>query len=324
MEKTIKKLENFNGDILIFTHENPDGDGIGSMLALYKFLTKKGKKVEMAMKDQLPYIYNFLANADKIKKLPNEKEYDLAILVDAAGKHRAGTEVKAKQFLRIDHHRGGDKYSDADLVDTSSPSTTTLIAKLLKHWDEKLVDKDIAESLYTGLLTDTGSFRYSNITSETFEIAKFLVEKGVDPVKVSQYIFERNKPEVLELLQKTLSTLELYENNQVSSLVVKDKFFKETGAKEEDTEGFVNYAKGIDGVKVAFLMIEKFNDKNEKFWRVSLRSKNDINVEKIASRLGGGGHKNAAGCRIKGEEKEVKEKILKEIKKELEKEKSED
>jgi phosphoesterase RecJ-like protein len=317
MDKTIKKLENFKGDILIFTHENPDGDGIGSMLALYKFLKKKGKNVDMAMKDELPYIYNFLSNVDKIKKLPNKKEYDLAIVVDAAGKFRAGAEVKAKEFLRIDHHRGGDIYSDADLVDINSPSTTTLIAKLLKYWDEKLVDKDIAESLYTGLLTDTGSFRHSNITAETFDIAKFLVEKGANPVTISQNIFERNKPGVLKLLQKTLSTLELYENGKISSLVVRDKFFKETGTKEEDAEGFVNYARGIDGVEVAFLMIEKLDENNEKLWRVSLRSKGNIDVQQIASNLGGGGHKNAAGCRIKGEENEVKNKILEEIKKVL-------
>ncbi len=315
MDKTIKKLENFKGNILIFTHENPDGDGIGSMLALYKFLSKKGKNVDMAMKDDVPYIYNFLPDIEKIKKLPNTKEYDLAILVDAAGKFRAGAEIKAKEFLRIDHHRGGDVYSDADLVDINSPSTTTLIAKLLKYWDEELVDKDIAESLYTGLLTDTGSFRHSNITAETFEIAKFLVERGANPVLISQNIFERNKPAVLELLQKTLSTLEIHEDGKVASLVVRDRFFKETNTKEEDTEGFVNYAKGIDGVDVAFLMIERFNENKEKVWRVSLRSKGNIDVQKIASNLGGGGHKNAAGCRIRGEEKEVKEKILNEIRK---------
>jgi len=282
MDRTIKKLENFKGNILIFTHENPDGDGIGSMLALYHFLKKKGKNVDMAMKDDLPYIYNFLPNVDKIKKLPNKKEYDLAILVDASAIHRAGADIKAKEFMRIDHHRGGDIYSEADLVDTQAPSTTTLIAKLLRYWDENLVDKNIAESLYTGLLTDTGSFRYSNITAETFDIAKFLVEKGADPILISQNVFERNKPSVLKLLQKTLSTLELYENGLVASLVVRKKFFEETNTKEEDTEGFVNYAKGIDGVKVAFMMIERILQDGSKQWRVSLRSKGDFDVQKVA------------------------------------------
>ena len=319
MEKTIEKLKNFNGSILIFTHENPDGDGIGSMLALYKFLKKKGKNVEMAMKDDLPYVYDFLQNVDKIKKLPLEKEYDLGIIVDAAGVFRAGTEVKAKEFMRIDHHRDGEFYGEWDYVDTSAPSTTTLVAKLLKEWDENAIDKDIAESLYVGLLTDTGSFRHSNITPEIFDIAKFLVKKGADPVVISNKVFERNKPETVKLLNKVLSTLQFHNGGKVASLTVRKDFFDETGAKEEDTEGFVNFARGIDGVDIAFIMIQK--PEKPDTWRVSLRSKGNYNVQEIAKELGGGGHKNASGCRLKGEEKEVKEKILKAISKKIEEEK---
>ena len=319
MEKTIEKLKNFNGSILIFTHENPDGDGIGSMLALYKFLKKKGKNVEMAMKDDLPYVYDFLQNVDKIKKLPLEKEYDLGIIVDAAGVFRAGTEVKAKEFMRIDHHRDGEFYGEWDYVDTSAPSTTTLVAKLLKEWDENAIDKDIAESLYVGLLTDTGSFRHSNITPEVFDIAKFLVKKGADPVVISNKVFERNKPETVKLLNKVLSTLQFHNGGKVASLTVRKDFFDETGAKEEDTEGFVNFARGIDGVDIAFIMIQK--PEKPDTWRVSLRSKGNYNVQEIAKELGGGGHKNASGCRLKGEEKEVKEKILNAISKKIEEEK---
>ena len=318
MEKTIKKLENFDGSILIFTHENPDGDGIGSMLALYKFLKKKGKNVDMAMKDDLPYIYDFLANVDKIKKLPLDKTYDLGIIVDAAGVYRAGAEVKAKEFMRIDHHREGERYGEWDYIDVNAPSTTTLVAKLLKNWDESLIDKDIAESLYVGLLTDTGSFRHSNITAEIFDIAKFLVEKGADPVYISNKVFERNKPETVKLLNKVLSTLEFYQNGKVASLTVRKKFFDDTGAKEEDTEGFVNFARGIDGVDIAFIMIQKPNKPDT--WRISLRSKGKYNVQEIAKELGGGGHRNASGCRLQGEENEVKQKILNVINKKLKEE----
>ncbi|RUM59026.1 MAG: bifunctional oligoribonuclease/PAP phosphatase NrnA [Persephonella sp.] len=318
MEKTIEKLDNFNGSILIFTHENPDGDGIGSMLALYKFLKKKGKNIDMAMKDELPHTYDFLSNVDKIKKLPVDKVYDLGILVDAAGVFRAGTEVKAKEFMRIDHHREGEKYGDWDYVDITAPSTTTLVAKLLKSWDEKLIDKDIAESLYVGLLTDTGSFRHSNITPEIFDIAKFLVKKGADPVYISHKVFERNKPEAIKLLNKVLSTLQFHEGGKVASLTVRKKFFDDTGAKEEDTEGFVNFARGIDGVDIAFIMIQKPNRPDT--WRVSLRSKGKYNVQEIAKELGGGGHRNASGCRLNGEEDEVRERILRVINKKLKEE----
>ncbi len=314
IKKTIEKLKNFKGSILLFTHENPDGDGIGGMLALYRFLRKKGKNVDMAMKDDVPFVYNFLSDTDKIKKLPLNKEYDLGIIVDAAGVFRAGVEVKAKEFMRIDHHREGEFYGDYDLVDTTAPSTTTVIARLLREWDKDAIDKEIAQDLYVGLLTDTGSFRHSNITSETFEIGKFLVEKGADPVLISRQVFERNKPEVVQLLQKVLSTLEVHNGGKISSLVVRRDFIEETGTKEEDTEGFVNFAKGLDGIKTAFIMIQK---PDRETWRISLRGKGEINVQNVAKALGGGGHKDAAGCRIKGSEKEVKNKVINAILDEL-------
>ncbi len=303
----IERLKRENGEILIFTHENPDGDGIGSMLALCSFLRKKGKKVVCAMKDPLPHIYDFLPNAQEIKRLPIDKEFDLAVIVDAAGAYRAGADIKAKEIVRIDHHIGGNAESIYDYVDPFAPSTTTIIGRILKQWDEKLIDKDIAMCLYAGLLTDTGSFKYNNVNKETFDFAEFLVEKGVDPNYMSTMIFERNRPSTIFLLKEVLSTLELYENGKVASLIVRREFLENTGAEEDETEGFVNFARGIDGVEVAFIMIQK---PDKETWRVSLRGKGKINVQKIAKKLGGGGHRDAAGCRIKGEEEEVKRKIL--------------
>ncbi len=310
----IERLKRETGEILIFTHENPDGDGIGSMLALCSFLRKKGKKVVCAMKDPLPHIYDFLPNAKEIKKLPLDKEFDLAILVDAAGAYRAGADIKAKEIVRIDHHIGGNVESIYDYVDPFAPSTTTVIGRILKHWDEKLIDKEIAMCLYAGLLTDTGSFKYNNVNKETFDFAEFLVEKGVDPNYMSTMIFERNKPSTIFLLKEVLSTLELLENGKVASLIVRREFLEKTGAEEDETEGFVNFARGIDGVEVAFIMIQK---PDKETWRVSLRGKGKINVQKIAKKLGGGGHRDAAGCRIKGKEEDVKRKILNAIIKEM-------
>jgi phosphoesterase RecJ-like protein len=312
----VERLKRENGKILIFTHENPDGDGIGSMLALCSFLRKKGKDVTCAMKDPLPHIYDFLPNAKEIKKLPLEEEFDLAVLVDAAGAFRAGAPVNAKEIVRIDHHIGGNIESIYDYVDPDAPSTTMVIGRILRHWDEKLIDKDIAMCLYAGLLTDTGSFKYNNVDKETFHFAEFLVEKGVDPSYMSTMIFERNKLSTVLLLKEVLATLELHEEGKVASLVVKREFLEKTGAEEEETEGFVNFARGIEGVEVAFIMIQK---PDLITWRVSLRGKGNVNVQNIAKRLGGGGHKDAAGCRIKGSEREVKEKILKAIKEEIEK-----
>ncbi len=302
----IERLKAENGKILLTTHENPDGDGIGGMLALYKFLKKKGKNVVCAMKDDVPYIYNFLPFVENIKKLPLNETFDLTIVVDAVGLHRVKAPVESKEVLRIDHHLGGD-FNKSDYIDPNAPSTTFLVGKLLREWDEDAIDSDIATCIYTGLITDTGSFRYNNVDEKAFEMAKFLVKKGANPSYISTMIFERNKPNVIKLLTKTLSTLEIHYNGLIASLVVRREFIEQTGTTEEDTEGFVNYARSIEGVEVAFIMIQK---PDRKTWRVSLRGKGKIPVREIAKKFGGGGHRDAAGCRIEGGEYEVKRKLI--------------
>lgn len=317
MKALIDRIKKEKGKILIFTHENPDADGIGSMLALYEFLKNEGKDVECAMKDPAPAILDFLPNIDKIKKLPNEKTYDLAILVDAAGSFRAGTKINAKEIIRIDHHIGGNKESNYDFIDTYAPSTTFLVAKILRYWNEEKINSNIATNLYTGLLTDTGSFRYNNVDDEAFEMAEFLVKKGADPTYIANMIYERNKLSTIKLLQLTLSTLKLYAEGKIASLIVERKYFHETGALEEETEGFVNYARSIDGVEIAFIMIQK---EDPDLWRVSIRGKGNIDVREIAEYFGGGGHRDAAGCRIRGKKEEVLNKLVERAKQQLEKE----
>ncbi|WP_457641973.1 DHH family phosphoesterase [Persephonella sp.] len=312
----IERLKREKGNILIVTHENPDGDGIGSMIALYKFLLKKGKNVTMAMKDDLPHIYDFLPEGDKIQKLPLDKEFDLVIIVDAAGLFRAGAEVKGKEVIRIDHHVDGISESEYDYVDSTAPSTTYLVGIILREWDEKDIDKDIAECLYTGLLTDTGSFRYNNVDERAFEMAEFLIEKGANPSYISTMVYERNRPNVIHLLHKVLSTLKMDCEGHIASLVVRRDFIDDTDALEEETEGFVNFARSIENVDVAFIMIQK---PDRKTWRVSLRGKGKINVQKIAKMFGGGGHKDAAGCRIIGSEEKVRGMLVETIKKEINK-----
>ncbi|NPA12876.1 MAG: bifunctional oligoribonuclease/PAP phosphatase NrnA [Aquificae bacterium] len=316
MDKTINRLAKENGEILLLTHQNPDGDGIGSMIALYRFLKKKGKNVRMAMKDDLPYIYDFLPDVDKIEKLPLNHQFDLAVILDAAGIYRADAPVNAKEYMRIDHHLEGVKESDNDYVDPEAASTTVVVGRLLKKWDEGAIDKDIAVCLYTGLLTDTGSFKHNNVNEEAFEFARYLTSKGVNPSKVASLIFERNRPAVIHLLNKVLSTLRMDYMGKISSLVVRRNFLETTGALEEDTEGFVNFARSIDGVEVAFIMIQKDDMET---WRVSLRGKGNIDVQQIAKKFGGGGHRDAAGCRIKGNEEEVREKLTSAIQESIQK-----
>ncbi len=310
----VERLKREEGEILLVTHHNPDGDGIGSMLALYRFLKKKGKNVRMAMKDKAPHVYDFLPDVEKIEKLPINHRFNLAVILDAAGMYRADAPVEAKEYLRIDHHIGGVFESINDYVDPYAASTTVVVGRMLKDWDEECIDKEIATCLYTGLLTDTGSFKHNNVNEEAFEFAKYLTSKGIDPSRIASLIFERNKPAAIHLLQKVLSTLDLFYEEKIASLVVKRDFIDKTGADEEDTEGFVNFARSIEGVEVAFIMIQR---PDLKTWRVSLRGKGRINVQKIAKRFGGGGHRDAAGCRIKGSEKEVKQKLIEAIKEEI-------
>lgn len=194
-----------------------------------------------------------------------------------------------------------------DYVEVTSPSTTFIVTQILREWDENLIDKDIATCLYTGLITDTGSFRYNNTDERAFEVAKFLVSKGADPFYISKMVFERNKLSTINLLQKTLSTLEIYGEGKIAILTVFRDFLKECSALEEETEGFVNFARSIDGVEIAILMIQK---EDLKTWRVSLRGKGNVNVQQIASHFGGGGHKDAAGCRIIGDYYEIKNQLI--------------
>lgn len=313
----VERLKREERQILIFTHENPDGDGIGSMLGLYLFLKKKGKDVVAAMKDNLPYIYNFLPKCEEIQKLPIDRKFEVAILVDAASKSRAGVDINAKEVIRIDHHIGGSFESPYDYVEVGCPSTAYLVGEILRHWHEEEIDQEIATCLYTGLITDTGSFRYNNTNNRTFEMAEFLVSKGADPFHISKMIFERNKLSTLLLLQKSLSTLELHCGGKVALMTVFRDFLREVGAVEEETEGFVNFARSIEGVEVAILIIQK----EDRQWRVSLRGKGEVNVQQIASSLGGGGHRDAAGCRLRGEYSEVKNRLIETSKKFLKQDK---
>ncbi len=309
-------LKEFKGSILILTHENPDGDALGSAMALYLFLKKKGKDVYVGCKDKVPHFLDFIPHVNEVISLPDGRFYDVGIIVDSAGFYRAGTEVKVAKRIRIDHHVGGEFYGRHDFIDPSAPSTTSLIYELIKAWDESAIDKDIATCIYVGLATDTGFFRYSNTTEYTFDLAKKLVHWGADPNYVHRMFSERESVNKMKLISKVLETLTLYEDGLVAGITIFDRFFKETGTKYEDSEGLVNYPRSIEGVEVAFALIEK---PEEGVWKVSLRSKVNADVSKIAERLGGGGHKYASGAKIKASSyEEALEKVLTEIRKQLE------
>ncbi len=308
-------LKLVKGRILILTHENPDGDALGSAMALYLFLKKFGKDVYVGCKDHVPHFLDFIPHVEEVLSLPNDEFYDVGIIVDSAGFYRAGTEVKVAKRIRIDHHVGGEFYGRYDYIDPKAPATASLIYELISAWDESKIDKDIATCIYAGLATDTGFFKYSNTNEYTFDLAKKLVGYGADPNYVYRMFAERESINKIKLISKVLDTLTLYEDGLVAGITIFDRFFKETGTDYSDSEGLVNYPRSIEGVEVAFAMIEK---PDEGVWKVSFRSKVSADVSKIAERLGGGGHKYASGAKIKEPSHELAlEKVLSEIRKQL-------
>ncbi len=309
-------LKSANGSILILTHENPDGDALGSAMALYLFLKKLGKNVTVGCKDRIPHFLDFIPHSEEVVRIPDGKFYDIGIIVDSAGFYRAGAEVKVAKRVRIDHHVGGEFYGRYDYIDPKSPATAALVYELISAWDETKIDKDIATCIYAGLATDTGFFKYSNTNEYTFELARKLVHYGADPNYVYRMFSERESLNKMKLIARVLETLTLYEDGLVAGITIFDRFFKETGTEYSDSEGLVNYPRSIEGVEVAFALIEK---PDEGIWKVSLRSKVNADVSKIAERLGGGGHKYASGAKIKENSYEkALEKLLSEIRKQLE------
>ncbi len=311
----VEFLKEHKGSIIILPHENPDGDAFGSALALYLFLKKVGKEAYIGCKDKVPHFLDFLPHIDEVIKIPNGKVYDVGIIVDSADFNRIGTEIKVIQKIRIDHHLGGEYYSAYDYIDTSAPSTTAIIYEIIANWDESAIDKDIATCIYTGLATDTGFFKYTNTTEYAFDLAKKLVHYGADPNFVYRMFSERESVNKMKLIAKALETLTLYEDGLVAGITLFDRFFKETNTEYTDSEGLVNFPRFIEGVEIAFAIIEK---PEEGVWKVSLRSKTKANVARIASALGGGGHKYASGCKIKANSyEEALDKLLKAIREEL-------
>lgn len=297
----VNRLLEEKGSILLVCHENPDGDTLGSALAIYLFLKKLNKEIYVFCKDEVPRFAKFLPHSEEVlhPKDIEGKTFDIAIIVDASGFKRANYNIYSNEKVRIDHHVGGDFYGLYDFVDFTYPSTTTLVYELLKYINKDLIDQEIALCLYTGLCTDTGFFRYSNTNKDVFIIASELCSYGVEPNYVWKNFGERETLGKLKLISKALDSMEVFHFGKTAGIIITQEMIKEAGAIYEDTEGLVNYPRSLEGVLVAFAMIETISPEGKSFWRVSLRSKDQtVDVSKIAQRLSGGGHKYASGCKL--------------------------
>lgn len=309
--------------ILITSHENPDGDALGSTLGLGLGLERLGKEVFFYNKDGVPELLSFLPRSERVvRSLEGAGRFDLAFAVDCTGTNRAGKEFE--EFVEagnvdvvviIDHHQTNSSSADIQLLDPGSSSTGEIVYLLLKTMSVD-INEDIAKNLYTTIVSDTGSFRYSNTNPVTFRDASELVEHGADPAEISEALFESEPLRKLRLMAFVLPTLSVSESDKVASIVIDRSMFEKTGARREDTEGLINIPRSIKGVEVAVAFREEEGNGSQ-LWKISFRSKGDVDVARIAERFGGGGHKKAAGCSVAGSLGEVKSRVFGYISEEL-------
>jgi phosphoesterase RecJ-like protein len=292
---------------MITSHIRPDGDGLGSGLALYWMLRSLGKDADVVLRDRVPPAYTVLPGSDLVLVQEDVSEaYDGAFIIECSDVERPGLPSLKDQFVvNIDHHSTTVPFGDINWIDPTAAAVGEMIYNLCKALGTE-VTKEIAECIYTALLTDTGSFHFSNTTERTLKIASELVRRGVEPARISQALFYSNPFSKIKLLGLVLSNIERDESGRIAWVTMDRAMMYEAGACEEDADGIVNHALAAGEVEaVAF-----FKELAPGAYRVSLRSKGKNNVAKVAETFGGGGHRNAAGCRIAGEFEDVKRRVI--------------
>ena len=281
----------------ITSHVRPDGDSLGSSLGLYWLLRALDKEVEVTMRDMAPHAYQQLPGADAIRVTPAvDRPYDAVFVIECSDIDRPGLIDLEKQFVvNIDHHSTTALFGAINWIDSTASAVGEMIYNLCKATGVR-VTKEIAECVYTALLTDTGSFHYSNTTERTFKIASELVRTGVKPAKTAEAIFGSYQWPKIELLSLVLATAKRDETGHIAWMEQTLEMQEQTCASEEDADGFVNYPLSVAEIEATAL----FKECSPGVYRTSLRSKGDVNVAKVAEQFGGGGHRNAAGCTLKG------------------------
>jgi len=319
MEEILEVLREYE-TFLILSHVNPDGDALGSQLALYSLLSDFGKKVSVANLDPVPLAYSFLPNAEVFTQdVRHNTQVDVTVILDCGNLDRTGAELAAKihpkhAMINIDHHRGNKQFGTLNLVDTEACATAELIFNIMECGDLE-IGIDRAVCLYTGILTDTGCFKFSNTTAEAHRIAARLIEEGVRPEKVSELVYEVIPYQRAKLLGIALERLQLSDDRKIVWTSVTNAIYERMGALSEDTEGIIDYIRSLRGIEVAVFLRELENGDV----KVSLRSKGDLAVNEIAAAFGGGGHRAAAGCTLSGSVEEVADTILEAVRGEIQK-----
>ena len=281
----------------ITSHIRPDGDGLGSSLGLYWLLHALGKDPEVIMRDPVPHAYRKLAGAETVRVTPAvDQPYDAVFVIECSDITRPGLAALDKQLVvNIDHHATTSLFGQINWIDSTASAVGEMIYNLCKAIGVR-PSREIAECVYTALITDTGSFHYSNTTERTFKVASELVRAGVKPAKIAQAVYSNYPWSKLDLMREVLATVRHDPTGRVAWLRQTVEMQERAGASDEDADGFVNFPMSVGDVEaVAFL-----KETAPGIYRTSLRSKGEVNVARIAELFGGGGHRNAAGCTLTG------------------------
>lgn len=291
----------------ITSHIRPDGDSLGSSLGLYWLLKALDKDVEVIMRDPVPSSYQQLPGADSVRQTREiDRSYHAVFVIECSDVTRPGLKELENQFVvNIDHHSTTALFGNINWIDSTASAVGEMIYNLCKATGVR-VTKEIAECVYTALLTDTGSFHYSNTTERTFKVASELVRSGVRPAKTAEAVFASYPWGRIELLGEVLGTAKRDSSGRVACMRQSLEMQQRTKASDEATDGFVNYPLTVGEVEAVALLREC----EPGIYRTSLRSKGEVNVARVAGLYGGGGHRNAAGCTLKGDWDELEKEIM--------------
>ncbi len=313
LDEILKKINEAN-NIVILTHENPDGDAVGTSLALYMALKNMDKDVELIIPKH-SRVFDCMPGIENLQEEGKREEYELAISVDCAAINQLNGWSKyfenAKYRIVIDHHSSNAMFGDLNYVDMSSPACSQVMYVLFRYYNWEITP-DIGTCLMGGIITDTGGFQYSGVSQETFEIASELLRKGVNISKLYKVLLATNTRTSFELRKIALDRMEFLENGKIAYTYITKKDEKKVNAETGDYEGLVNEGRNIEGVEVSIFLHE-----TDKGYKASLRSNNYVNVSDVCLMFGGGGHLRAAGVTMEGTPKQIKEKLVKEVKRQL-------
>jgi phosphoesterase RecJ-like protein len=297
LSQVVELIEN-KQRFAITTHIRPDGDGVGSSLGLWWLLRSLNKSAEIIAADTIPVAYRSLPGAEEIRQVVEiDREYDAVFVIECSDVERPGISGLTNQFtVNIDHHATSEHFGSINWIDSTASAVGEMIYNLCKAIGGR-VTREIAECLYLALVTDTGSFHFPNTTDRTLKVASELVRVGVKPADISEAVYNSYPWSRIELMRRVLETVRRDETGRVAWMRQTIAMKSESNAVDGDNNGFVNIPLAAREVLAVVYMREVGQGQ----FRVSLRSKGDINVAKVAEKFGGGGHKNAAGCSVEGD-----------------------